>query len=150
MTNASTPCSLIAASVCLAHLALNCAWAQKTSSPAPVMASIPKSVFVHEVSGGKDPFFPESRRRIPSSNPGTGANPSVAWDVGSQLLLKGIAISKERRLALINNVTLAPGEKAAIKAGAYVATVHCLEIRARSVLVSIDGSRNFTELRLRE
>ena len=62
-------------------------------------------------------------------------------------MLKGIAWNKERRLALVNNATLAEGEKAPVRVNGQVIMLQCLEIREHSVLVSIEGVKEVKEIR---
>lgn len=59
--------------------------------------------------------------------------------VYTELALKGISGSKERRMALINNETLMAGETAKIKFLNSRVEVCCKEIREDSVLVIVDG-----------
>jgi hypothetical protein len=121
--------------------------ASESSASASTNATIPQAVFVYEIQGGKDPFFPNSRRRATPNSPG----PAFSEGTGTPALaLKGISVGKQRRLALINNLTLAEGEKGSVRIGTQTVSVHCLEIRKQSVLVALDGSSAPTELRLRE
>ena len=115
---------------------------------APVV--VPRAVFADDPQTGKDPFFPESRRRWREVTPG-GPN-ALAQPTGllSQLVLKGISYSKGHRLALINNVTFAAGEKADLKINDQRVLVRCLDIRDRSVLVTIEGAKETRELQLRK
>jgi len=112
-------------------------------------APIPLSVFVSEPSGGKDPFFPLSRRRL---NPGdAGPLSTQASGAGTSLLtLKGISMNRQLKLALINNVTFAEGEKASVRVGNQSVSVKCVEIRKDSVLLTVDGGSTPVELRLRQ
>jgi thioredoxin-related protein len=64
----------------------------------------------------------------------------------SQLALKGISGSKDRRMALINNETLMAGEKARVKVQDTQVEVLCKEIREDSVLIVVDGKQ--VELKL--
>ncbi len=57
----------------------------------------------------------------------------------TELALKGISGTKDRRMALINNETLMAGETAKIKVLNKRVEVCCKEIRDDSVLVTIDG-----------
>jgi thioredoxin-related protein len=66
----------------------------------------------------------------------------------NDLVLKGISGPKNNRLAMINNRTLSVGETDQIKVGETQLKVKCLEIRADSVLVSLDGAEQ-KELRMR-
>jgi protein disulfide-isomerase len=101
--------------------------------------------------------------RTPSGQPATSAlkqeaaNAKAAKPSGEAswrpshadgLTLKGISGPKEKRMALVNNQTLAAGETASVKTPAGSLRVHCVEIRDGSVLVTIDGKQGQHELRL--
>ena len=93
-----------------------------------------QSVFVDDPKFGKDPFFPRSKRRgveLVSTNTAYAAVPD--------LVLKGISGLKEKRLALVNNRTLEKGEEAEIKVNNQPLRVRCVEIREKSVVLSVDG-----------
>ena len=131
------------------------AYASGQPNPAKSEAVIPKSVFVNNPEVGKDPFFPYSTRRKDAmpravvTAPSTNAAPTTVIHV--DLKLKGIAGTKEQRLALINSVTVAQGETADIKcAGGQIIKIRCREIRDHSVLVELAGLGEVRELKLRE
>ncbi|HXG48203.1 MAG TPA: hypothetical protein VNO52_11315 [Methylomirabilota bacterium] len=63
-----------------------------------------------------------------------------------RLVLKGISGTARRRFALVNNRTLAPNEEALIRLGSSNVVVRCLDIRERSVLLSVNGSPQPVEL----
>jgi hypothetical protein len=109
------------------------------------------SVFDDDPSHGKDPFFPNSDRikqrpiipdPIPDPNKKDG---QVLWDLFE---LKGISISSAKRLALINNYTLAEGETRKYKfpPDLYY-NVTCISIKERSVIVRINGQTKELSLR---
>lgn len=123
-----------------------------SSRPSPAAAGstnavevlAPKSVFQDDLKNGKDPFFPRSTRRSPKTPETTAvAVPLV------QLFLKGITGPPQRRFALINNQTLSAGETASVRVAQGQIKVHCLEIRADSVLISVEGNPEQKELKLR-
>ena len=89
---------------------------------------------------GRDPFSRPSsvERQIP--------DPARAPDT---LLLKGISGAATRRLALINNQTFAPGETASVHVGAASKKVKCVEIREKSVVISVEGEAAPRELFLK-
>jgi hypothetical protein len=118
------------------------------ASPAPAAAPAlaPKAVFTEDLPNGKDPFFPQSRRRARVQAPADVAAPPPP----PQLFLKGISRGKERRLAVINNITVAEGEKIQLHVNAQTVVLHCLEVRERSVLVSLEGDKEVKELHLRK
>ena len=89
-------------------------------------------------------------------NDGPGpVTPPPAWNPPNavkvnydELKLKGISGTASRRFALINNETLQPGETGRVKLKDKVIHVRCLEIRATSVLVKVDGEDDPKELLL--
>jgi hypothetical protein len=113
--------------------------------------AVPQSTFVDKADSGRDPFFPYSTRRretvvraVPTNNiPQINA-------LLEKLSLKGISGVKGQPLALINSSTIAEGELAEIRCGHQLVKVRCLEIRERSVLVELDGTRETKEIKLRE
>jgi hypothetical protein len=119
-----------------------------TNAP-PASVALPKSVFIGNDPGGRDPFFPNSARRF--SKPADKAAESAAPTVGpSVLLLRGITGPADRRIALINNRTFAAGEEGKVRASGAEFTIRCLEIRERSVIVTIEGSAERHEIQLPE
>jgi protein disulfide-isomerase len=68
----------------------------------------------------------------------------------TELVLKSISGTKNRRFALVNNQTLAVGESARVKLEDSEVKVRCLEIRARSVVVAVDGQEGSREIFLRD
>ena len=126
----------------------------KPSSTTKPEAVIPKSTFLNNPEVGKDPFFPHSTRRKDSMPRAVVSAPSSnapAPAIYVDLKLKGIAGTKEQRLALINSVTMAQGETADIKcAGGQIVKVRCREIRDHSVLVELAALGEVRELKLRE
>lgn len=126
-----------------------------TNSVASLL-QIPRSVFSTNVDeGGRDPFFPESTRRLPrlAGSPTPVAKPAQSsWNF---LKLTGLWPSRSRPLALINKTTIAPGEEANITVvvpngpgSPESRNLHlrCLEVRPNSVLISIDGEPGTKEL----
>lgn len=116
--------------------------------PAPVnlVASIntQRSVFVSDPSFGKDPFYPESKRRLkdlpalppPSTNKVDGT--VIVSEAGfDKFMLKGISRSGDRKLAMINFYTFAEGEEQEVKVDNQTITVKCELIKERSVVIRI-------------
>lgn len=68
----------------------------------------------------------------------------------TQLVLKGISGTSQRRFALINDSTFEAMEKGKVRLGLTNVTVRCLEIRSNSVLVQVEGETGKKELFLRE
>jgi thiol-disulfide isomerase/thioredoxin len=79
-----------------------------------------------------------------------GGAPTAPPPKYTDLALKSVTGPKNRRLALINNQTFAPGEAALVRLGDGQVKVRCVEIRDKSVVVAIDGGQERRELRLPE
>jgi len=121
------------------------------AKPAPVV--IPKSIFTDDPQLGKDPFFPNSTRRVvvASRVVATNVGPATAtFDPFRLLTLKGISGTTALPLAIINGTTVAQGETAEIRVGPQIIKIRCLSVRESSVLLELDGSKEIKELRLRE
>ncbi len=86
---------------------------------------------------------PEPPPRKPAPYVPIAPTPPIRY---SELALKGISGTKEKRMALINNETLQVGETAKVKLRDGRVEVVCKEIRDDSVLVTVDGK--LTELKL--
>ena len=113
--------------------------------------AFPRSIFLDKHDSGRDPFFPHSARRreslvtvVPTNNV-----PQLSAILG-KLLLKGISGTRAQPLALINNSTIAEGELGEVRCDQRLVKVRCLEIRERSVLVELYGTRETRELKLRD
>lgn len=94
---------------------------------------IPQSVFESEPPGGKDPFFPNSTRgpKIVKAEPVVMRIPEIS--------LKGITGTVTKRLCILNNRTFEVGEESELKAGGQIIKVKCVEIKTKSVVVTING-----------
>lgn len=71
---------------------------------------------------------------------------TVPTPVPDHLVLRSLSGPAGRRLALVNNQTLARGEEARVRVGLTNVIVRCLEIRERSVLLRIGGRPEPVEL----
>jgi hypothetical protein len=71
---------------------------------------------------------------------------AVPTPVPDKLVLRNLSGASNRRLALVNNQTLAKGEEARVRVGPSNVTVRCLEIRERSVVLRVDGQPQPLEL----
>jgi len=94
-----------------------------------------KSVFVDRPNFGRDPFFPNSARRGKIVQD-TVVEPTANFD---NLVLKGTSGTAEKRLAIINNKTFESGEEGELRIGGHLTKVKCVEVREKSVVVSING-----------
>lgn len=142
--------ALVAALLCCLNVRAN----DKTNALAMPELVVPKAVFVNDLNIGRDPFFPTSTRRkdsLPRIANVTTTNVVPVPAIPLDLKLKGIAGTKEQRLALINSVTVASGETAHIKClGGQIAKILCREIRDDSVLIELVPAGEVRELKLRE
>jgi hypothetical protein len=97
------------------------------------------SAFSDSRSFGKDPFFPKSTRRTQSVVISTNTTVPVG-ELPAGLVLKGLSGTAQRRLAVINNYTFAAGEEAEVRVGFQLFRVRCVEIKDRSVMISVNGA----------
>jgi len=111
--------------------------------------------------GGTAAFIQEATRIVGDSVPSAAAPgtppppppfagattfPPVRY---TDLVLKNISGPENRRFALLNNQTFAQGDSAKVKMLDGEVQVHCLEIRAESVLVAVKGEPSPREIPLR-
>jgi len=121
------------------------------SKPAPQLAppNAPKSEFTFRAGYAKDPFFPRSTDNIIAPpvnlNPGTTPVPSAVPD---WISLKGISIISNRKLAIINNKTVGEGEEFSVARSGKTYAVRCVEIKDKSIVISVDGVTKELSLRV--
>jgi len=122
--------------------------AETNTNRAPTQVVLPQSVFATDGDGvtGKDPFYPNSVRRIKRDDSG---KPSPIRDFSSLLKLTGIA-GGVRPIATINNLTFAVGEEQEVKVEGGKVRIRVLEIREKSVLIAIEKQSQPIELKLRD
>jgi hypothetical protein len=120
--------------------------AETNTNRAPARAAFPQSTFVTEGATGKDPFFPSSTRRVRKIDTG---KPVEARDFSNLLKLTGIA-GGVRPIATINNLTFAVGEEQEVKAEGGRLKIRVLEIREKSVVLSVEKQPLPIELKLRD
>ena len=131
--------------LCLLAVAATARAAQpQPVAPLPEDPAAYKSVFVDSPGFGRDPFFPNSKRRQHVAT----VKALPIGEIPSAIVLKGLSGTAQKRLAVINNYTLAAGEETEIRAGGQLYRVRCDEIRERSVMISINGTEP-KELKLR-
>jgi hypothetical protein len=113
------------------------------------------SVFVDRHDFGRDPFFSESSRRGQAR--GGACLEAEQVSAGALIKLAGIWPRATRPLALINETSFAPGETAEVTVQAPAGRqgaetrkviVQCLEIRADSVLIRVEGEPGTRELQM--
>jgi hypothetical protein len=128
--------------------ALSAAAAAGPKAPKPGPAATTntiRSVFIDNDERGRDPFFPKSARR--QAKAVEAETPKVVGP--SSLVLLGITGPPDRRIALINNLSFAAGEEQAVRIpGGSNSLIKCMEIRERSVMVTIQGGTEQFELQL--
>lgn len=125
-------------------LAFYCCDAATISELAP--QNSPKSDFVDSIEFGKDPFYPKSSRRPKVTVKNIETEPARST-VPDFIVLKGISVLKDRRLAIINNYTLSEGEEFSLKNSGQPIKVKCLEIKERSAVISVNGATKEIPLR---
>ncbi len=129
------------------------------TNAAPAEFVVPKSVFIDDPSVGRDPFFPESRRRKPvvaetpknTKGPTTAqtpAQPVVKKDPFAGLVLQGLTGPRSRRLVTINGTGFAQGETAFVKTTNGPVRLTVVEIRGTSAVVAVEGQTERRELKL--
>jgi hypothetical protein len=114
------------------------AGAAPVSAPAasPSEPPVTKSVFVDRPNFGRDPFFPNSSRRGKLVE-ATVAQPVASFD---NIALKGISGgTADKRLAILNNKTFEAGEEGELRVAGQLTRVKVVEIREKSVVISING-----------
>jgi hypothetical protein len=113
----------------------------RTPAATPAAAAAPqereqnKSVFVDRPNFGRDPFFPNSPRRGRIVQD-TVVEPTANFN---NIMLKGISGTSEKRLAIINNKTFGAGEEGELRISGQATKVKCVEVREKSVVISING-----------
>ena len=106
-------------------------------SPVDEVASA-KSVFIDNPQFGKDPFFPKTARRAVTVDLASTHTVEPLMQVAG-LLLKGISGGAGKRLAIINNRTFEVGEEGSLRVANQIFKIRCVEIRDKSVIVSVNG-----------
>lgn len=110
-------------------------WSRAAAPAGIVPPNAPKSVFVSEAGFGKDPFFPNSTRIAKV----VAVDPEPRATVPEYVSLKGISLVAGKKLAIINNYTVAEGEEFSLRYGAQITKVKCIEIKERLVVVQVNG-----------
>ena len=104
-----------------------------------VPPNAPRSEFKDDVSFGRDPFFPKSTRRPKILVTPTNVEPQRAT-VPDHVMLKGISFTSGKKLAIINDRTLAEGEEFTLKGNGQPVKVKCVEIKEKSVIVGVGSA----------
>ncbi len=123
------------------------AWGEAKPVAGPAGTSL-KSVFINNPSFGRDPFFPNSSRRpLAPTNTVVEVIVPPAPTVPDDIFLKGVNILKDRRLAIVNNYTVAQGEEFELKLKGKTYRVRCVEVKDRSAVIRVDGINKELPLR---
>jgi hypothetical protein len=121
-------------------------WPVESGANTVVPPNTPRSEFKDDISFGKDPFFPKSTRRPKIVvKPADVELPKAT--VPEHVVLKGISFIKDKKLAIINNVTVGEGEEFTVKTGGQPVKVKCVEIKEKSVIVSVGAATKELPLR---
>ena len=67
--------------------------------------------------------------------------------VPEEIILKGINLLKDRRYCILNNRTIGTGEEFDLKLKGKVYQVRCVEIKDKSVVISVNGTSKELPLR---
>jgi hypothetical protein len=119
--------------------------AQPATAAPPAQPAVPevvsRSTFIIPASPqeGRDPFFPNSSR--PYETVAAAVAQPRAGDVSS-LVLKGVSGPPDRRLAIINNHTLAVGDEETINTPQGPIHIRCVEIKSSSAVIESGGQRH--------
>ena len=127
----------------------------KSKEPTAVEISLIPSTFDDDFNNpkfGRDVFYPNTKRFVKKAAVEATTNPveRSASVILQGLMLKGISGNGPRRLALVNTRTLGAGEVWDYKLNGQVHRIRCEEIKARSVVLSIEGINDRKELQLRD
>ena len=115
-----------------------------TNSPA-VEVPVPVSTF-ELTTETRDPFFPMSVRQAVATKT-TNAAPVFS---SSTFTLKGLSGNVGHRLAVVNNRTVAVGEKTEVTTPTGKFIISCEEIRTNSVLLRTESQPDPIEVFLRK
>ena len=129
------------------HPVTQAAVTNKVAAATPVDLSAYQSIFEDfKKVNGLDPFFPNSTNINPPSVSYTNKPPQA---VDAEIVLHGLSIGRNGKLALINNATMAEGEDANIHLPNGSSTkVHLIEIREDSVMIRVQNEPRPREIRM--
>jgi hypothetical protein len=91
----------------------------------------------------------EARRRVAAfvpHQPQKSDLPEPTWV--QKIKLSGISGIPDHRFAIINGKTFGKGDQIQVKIGGQRVTIHCMEIRESSVLISLGGIEGTRELKM--
>ena len=123
------------------------AWGNTTPPMAQPPPGAPQSEFDSQPGSGKDPFFPNSTRLRPRPAVRVTDPALLTSGVPDFIVLKGLAVMNQRKLAIINNYTVEAGEEFPLKVSGRTLKVKCVEIKESSVIINVNGSTKELQLR---
>lgn len=139
-------CRAVAATLLLSTFGVPWAALGEIAVAAATPPNAPQSVFNSQPGFGKDPFFPKSSRLI--SVVPVRVDPALLnTGVPDFIVLKGLSVMNQRKLAIINNHTVAPDEEFNLKVNGRHLKAKCIEIKENSVIIEVNGSRKELQLR---
>lgn len=143
-------CTFICFGILLVSFTTNCGVAENISDGSPVAPpGAPRSTFVSlpgEDGFGKDPFHPRSTRFIKQAAKVEELVP-VKQGVPESIVLRGISFGAGRKLAILNNYTVAEGEDFSLRIEGKLIKGQCVEIKDRSAVVKVNGDTREIPLR---
>ena len=143
-------CAYFCFGVLLAGFSQNCGVADNISDGSPIAPpGAPRSVFISlpgEDGFGKDPFYPRSTRFIKQAAKVEDVA-TVKQGVPESVVLNGISLLEGRKLAIINNYTVAEGEDFTLRIDGKLIKGQCVEIKVKSAVVKVSGETKEIPLR---
>ena len=100
-----------------------------------------------EAGFGKDPFYPRTDRfkvKAPRIDEQKNIEPPAVPD---SVVLRGISFVTGKRLAIINNYTVAEGEEFSLRIDGKLIQGQCVEIKEKSVVIKVNGTSKEISLR---
>lgn len=91
----------------------------------------------------------EAKRRVAEFRPTSSSKtelPKPAWT--SKIKLQGISGTEQHRFAVINGKTFEKGDEEIIKINGEGVKIHCVDIKADSATISMDGVEGTQEIRI--
>lgn len=113
-------------------------------------AGAPRSSFFSdptESGFGKDPFYPKSTRLTRSKVTKTEDDVPPPPDFPTELVLKGVSFVGGKKLAIINNQTVAEQEEFSIRIAGKQVKGQCVEIKEKSAVLKVNGVTKEVPLR---
>ncbi len=135
-------CAFIYLGILLLGFSTHWGVADNISDGSPVAPpGAPRSAFVSlpgEDGFGKDPFYPRSNRTDKKPLEVEKLVPAIA-SVPVEVVLRGISFGAGRKLAIINNYTVAEGEDFTLRIDGKLIKGQCVEIKEKSAVIKVNG-----------